>query len=324
MRPYLLALGALTLIWATAITLLGKWPVLAEHWRIALTMVAGSFVAGSTPAGGAAVAFPVMTKLLGIAPNDARTFGLMIQTVGMGMATLFIFTRRIPLYYRVLRWALPSGIIGLLLGLTFLKDLPPAAPKLIFTTLILCAGIALALSRWALRWHPKENAPFPVHTPARRAILIAGGLVGGTFAALHGSGMDLTLFTIMALGFGLPERRAIATSVVLMAAISAIGFIARLTSTTEPIPPVVWDYWLTCIPIVAIGAPVGAWVASHAPRDLILLGILALVTLETATTLILVPIPEGYAIPLSVFAAAIISLMLLAILRRHRIGLREL
>ncbi len=320
MRLYLAALALLTITWVTAITLLDKWPTLANHWSIALTMVAGSFVAGSTPAGGAAIAFPVMTKLLGVAPNDARTFGLMIQTIGMGMATLFIFARRIPLYRRVLHWALPSGIIGLLIGLTLLRDLPPAAPKLIFTTLILCAGLALALSRWALRWHPKENAPFPVHTPARRATLIIGGLIGGSFAAIHGSGMDLTLFTIMALGYGLPERRAIATSVVLMATISAIGFIARIASTAEPIPPIVWDYWLTCIPIVAIGAPIGAWVAAHAPRDLLLLGILALVILETTSTILMVPIPPHFIPYLALFATAILSLMAAAVLRRSRIS----
>ncbi len=51
-------------------------------------MVFGSFVAGSTAAGGGAVSFPVFTKLLHIPADEARTFGLLIQSVGMTMASV--------------------------------------------------------------------------------------------------------------------------------------------------------------------------------------------------------------------------------------------
>ena len=64
---------------------------------MSLTMTAGSFVAGATPTGGAAVAFPVFTKVLQIPTNEARTFGLMIQSIGMTSAALFILQKRLTI-----------------------------------------------------------------------------------------------------------------------------------------------------------------------------------------------------------------------------------
>ena len=53
-------------------------------------MVFGSMVAGATSEGGAAVAFPVMTLVFGIAPPVARDFSFMIQSVGMTCASFTI------------------------------------------------------------------------------------------------------------------------------------------------------------------------------------------------------------------------------------------
>ncbi|MEZ6091362.1 MAG: hypothetical protein R3C05_25760 [Pirellulaceae bacterium] len=80
---YYLALVVWT-VWA-----IGVWNFVDPQtfrwgWPIAPTMLVGSFIAGSTSAGGGAVAFPVMTLLFGVAPPVARDFSLMIQTVGMG------------------------------------------------------------------------------------------------------------------------------------------------------------------------------------------------------------------------------------------------
>ena len=66
--------------------------------------------------GGAAVAFPVFTKVFQIPSADARTFGLMIQSFGMTMASITILLRRTPLMPRVLLWSCVGGAIGVTLG----------------------------------------------------------------------------------------------------------------------------------------------------------------------------------------------------------------
>ena len=67
---------------------------LVEHWYYPVTMVVGAFVAGSTPEGGGAVAFPVLSIFLNIDRVLARDFSMMIQSVGMTSASIFILTRR--------------------------------------------------------------------------------------------------------------------------------------------------------------------------------------------------------------------------------------
>ena len=52
---------------------------------------------------------------------------------------------------------------------------------------------------------------------------------------------------------------------------------------------VAWDYWQVAIPIVIIGAPLGAFVASIIKRDYLLDFILMLIAVELTTTLWLVP-----------------------------------
>ena len=52
------------------------------HYPMSLTMLVGSAIGGATSEGGGAVAFPVMTLVLKLAPAIARDFSLMVQSCG--------------------------------------------------------------------------------------------------------------------------------------------------------------------------------------------------------------------------------------------------
>ena len=104
-------------------------------WKVALTMVFGSIVGGGTSEGGGAIAFPIFTKLLHIAPYDARNFSLAIQSVGMGAASLSILWMRVPIEKRALLYAgvppgtaVPSSLVRTSLLLLCLPSL--SAPHL--------------------------------------------------------------------------------------------------------------------------------------------------------------------------------------------------
>ena len=68
--------AAIMVIWAGYVSVSGQWDRVSGHWQATLTMIFGSFVAGSTPQGGGAVAFPVFTKVLEVPPPVARSFSL--------------------------------------------------------------------------------------------------------------------------------------------------------------------------------------------------------------------------------------------------------
>jgi len=315
-RAFPATLGTVWLVWLVAMSLAGAWGLYLTRWPMALTMVFGSFVAGSTPAGGGAVAFPVFTKLLEVGAREAALFGLMIQAVGMSMASLFIVTRGIAIDTRVWRWSLLGAAPGVMLGLALLR-LPENLPRLGFSCLLLVFAITLYRSHWRRKHRPE---PRIAGWGWRDGLRFAGvGVAGGLLASQLGSGADMLCFMVMTLGYGLDERVAVPTSVVLMGSVSVLGFGFRLL-LAEPIGEV-WEYWAVAAPVVAVGAPLGAWVASRASGDRILAFIFALVAIEVVSTALLIPIDAGRAaILVAVMVGAGLWFWRLRCLRRRRLG----
>ncbi|MEZ4732226.1 MAG: sulfite exporter TauE/SafE family protein [Caldilineaceae bacterium] len=244
-------------------TLADRWRLFSQWWPMSLTMVLGSFVGGATAEGGAAVAFPVFTKALHIPAPDARTFGLMIQSIGMTTASLVIVTRGIKILPGVVGWVTAGGAVGMLIG-SFLVPIPPPYPKLLFTVVTAAFGVALILSRWVLKWQPHNH--FTVDTPARRLIFLAIGVVGGTFAANTGSGIDTLTFMVLTLAFGINEKVSTPTTVVIMGLNSVVGFFTHGVLLQDI--GIVWEYWLVCVPIICLGGPLGAYVARRSTLSL--------------------------------------------------------
>jgi len=262
-----------------------RWGLFEENWEVSLTMTGGSFIAGATAEGGAAVAFPVFTKVLSIPPADARTFGLMIQAVGMTAAGIVIFARRIPILPEVILWVTMGGAVGQVLG-TLVVTLPNPYPRLLFTFIAAAFGIAMFISRWVIQWEPRSKlAIWNQGTQWRFALL---GVAGGAFAAQTGSGIDMLTFIVLTLAFGINEKISTPTTVIIMALNSIVGFFLHGVVLNDI--GIAWEYWLVAVPIVIIGAPLGATAASYLKRDHIIIFLLSLITLEVFTTIWLVPI----------------------------------
>lgn len=265
-----LLVGAVWLGWALAVP---RDLPLHETWPLGVAMLLGSFVAGATSEGGGAIAFPVMTLLFAIPPMIARDFGLMCQTVGMGAAALVVLTRRTPIATDALRWAAPAGIVGLAFGLRFVAPhLSGPAVKIFFCSL--WAAFALAHVR-ASRHSRAARAERDDHTArtdhaaradladhaeraptTSRSWLAVAGLLGGVVSSLVGTGLDIVVFSVLVLRLGVSETVATPTSVVLMAIGSAFGFALRALDGGPA--PDAWAYWWTCVPVVVVGAPLGA------------------------------------------------------------------
>lgn len=311
---YPVALAVVYVVWTTYMFASDSWYLFKDFWPISLTMSAGSFVAGATAEGGAAIAFPVFTKVLHIPPPDARTFGLMIQSVGMSMAALVIIVRQVPILPRVILWVSVGGVFGQILG-TFWLSLGTPYSKILFTFVAAVFGVALAISRWGLKWEPRST--LPTFGRGSIAIYITIGVAGGAFAANTGSGIDIATFIFLTLAIGINEKVSTPTTVIIMAINSIVGF--ALQGLVVGDIGIAFNYWLVAIPIVVIGAPLGAYAASYATRDMIIGLLLSLITLELVTTIILIPMSP---LVLAVIAVSIIgcSVAFLGMLRyRHRL-----
>lgn len=270
--------------WVSYMTLSESWHLFQEFWPVSLTMALGSFVAGATAEGGAAVAFPVFTKVLHIPAGDARTFGLMIQAVGMTMAGVVIVVQRVKILPHVIMWVSLGGILGQIVG-TYLVTIPNPYPKILFTFVATAFGVAMAISRWWINWSPRKA--LPSWGQNEQALFFVIGILGGTFAAQTGSGIDMLTFVVLTLAFGIDEKISTPTTVIIMGLNSVVGFFLHGVISQDI--GIAWSYWLVAVPIVILGAPLGAYVASKVNRDGIIKFLLFLITVELVTTLWLIP-----------------------------------
>ncbi|MEM6798403.1 MAG: TSUP family transporter [Planctomycetota bacterium] len=311
--PLLLAGLVAGLVWGLWLALLGPRDAMAAvvgEWPVAVTMIFGSFIAGASSEGGGAVAFPVFTKALGVAPADARRFALMIQSVGMTAAAVTVFALRVRVDFRAIGIASAGGAIGVAVGLLAVApSVEPAQVRVVFTALQAAFAVVLLIA----------GARFEGRAARSRLIdwrgvgaLAAAGLLGGVVSGVVGSGLDLVLFAVLTLLFRVSEKVATPTSVVVMA-INSVVAVALYAATNGPAPANVTAMWLAAVPVVVVGAPLGAWVCSRLRRETIARALVALIAIEVATTLWLVPpTPVLVATGIGVFLPCLAACLLMA------------
>ena len=122
-------------------------------------------------------------------------------------------------------------------------------------------------------------------------------------SGLVGNGIDIVLFSVMVLLCRISEKIATPTSVLLMAMNAIVGFALQLFvfhNFTSPVQ----DYWFAAIPVVVVGAPLGAMFCSLLHRQTIANLLITLIFIEVLTSLLLIPLR-----PL-VIASSLIALIL--------------
>jgi len=283
------------------------------RYYLSITMIFGSMIAGATSEGGGAVAFPVMTLVLGVKPSVARDFSLMIQSVGMVAGSFTILVMRLKLEWNAILYVTVGGVAGIIVGLEEIAPrLPPPYAKMYFVCIWSSFAIGLYLLNRNHHRYVHDTIPnWPTHpfmlmkedntttcqtiisNTWQPLILMAFGILGGIFSSVAGSGIDICSFALLTLLFRVSEKVATPTSVVLMAINTAIGFAYRQFAMGG-VEDEAWGYFAVCVPIVVIGAPLGALLGSHAHR-LTLAGVIyvldaaqlitALVVIQPWTTL---------------------------------------
>lgn len=267
LRLWLMFVSTALAIWTTLIIALDidLAALYARWWTAAVTMVGGSFIAGASAEGGGAIAFPVFTLLLKIPPDSARNFSFMIQSFGMVSASMLILGRGIPIEPRAVLIPGVAGIIGMILGTFIIAPyLEPVTTKLFFVSLWMAFGIGL--------WRINRKAHRVVldllpDTLAMRDVMIlaTAGLLGGMVTAIFGNGIDIMTFCVLTLWYGMSEKVATPTSVVLMSVLTVSGTMFHGLALHD-IGPIESQAWLAAAPVALLSAPLGAWVASKLKR----------------------------------------------------------
>jgi len=288
-------------LWITGMVRGDRWDLFAENWFMSVTMAFGSFIAGATSEGGGAVAFPVMTLFFGIEPATARDFSLMIQAVGMTAAAITILSTRIPVERHALVWGSAGGAIGIILGLEFVAGrLTPPYAKMLFMSTWLSFAVALYLIN---RYHEREvHWDITNFLPRHAVLLFVVGIVGGVITSITGSGLDITIFSLLVLRLRINEKIATPTSVVLMGINAAVGFLWRGGIRAE-MASEAWNYWWVCVPIVVVGAPFGAWFIKRRSRLFVATILYTSIAIQFVSALVIIPMT----LPLAAFSLVIFA-----------------
>lgn len=259
---------AALLLWLWLFPQFSSLAFLAEHWYYPAIMVLGAFVAGSTPEGGGAVAFPILNIFLQIDRAMARDFSLMIQSVGMTSASIFILAnateRRV---FLPLLWMVPLCFAGFVLGMQWLQQLPVYLIQALFLSLITAFAGVYSLARHR-GCQTAMRAPVGVEWLVLLLILLAGGAC----ASLFGTGADIILYTLLVTMFRLQEKVATQMAIMLMASMSVLGYAYR-GLVDDGLTHYQIQTWLCAYPVVLFMAPFGALVLSKVNKELMLRGV---------------------------------------------------
>ncbi|MEL6982503.1 MAG: TSUP family transporter [Actinomycetota bacterium] len=319
---------AVTVLWLLGVVAFGQLGRVAEHGESALTMLAGSFLAGSSPEGGGAVAFPVFTKALGVPTPVARTFGLTIQAVGMSMAVVAIVRAGRPFHRRAAAVGSLAAIVGLLVAAVALgRPDEPFWPSIVPTpwvkatfSIVLATTSLLMLRQLRLHRgvdHEAELAVDPDRNQGEHrwtgrtdlALVVVAG-AGGVLSSLTGTGANILVFLLLVVVAGVLPKTALPTAIMVMAAVSVVGFVVHvgldgqfdLTRSGDRVTAVaglpvdlptsggdLFGLWLAAVPVVVWGAPLGSLAASLVREHHLVRFVALLAAVEVVTTFVLVP-----------------------------------
>jgi uncharacterized membrane protein YfcA len=320
--------------WISYMAWAGEFHLFLKNWFMSVTMVFGSFIAGSTSEGGGAVAFPVMTLLFKIDPACARNFSLAIQSLGMTAAAFAIWRCKIPVERNAICFSSLGGAIGIIFGTFFIVPLftNPAFTKMFFAALWLSFIVAL----YMINRNKERKIYYQIvdFKPMRAGLLlIAVGVLGGIVTSLTGSGLDILTFAFLSLRYRICEKVATPTSVVLMAFNSIFGFLTHLFLVSTPKDGIQYwlgdfqmearDYWLVCIPVVILGAPAGARFIREKSRHFVTAILYSSILIQFVAAILIIK-PSGWLLgfTLIVFCTGTCLFIFLAITGHNRIDLK--
>jgi uncharacterized protein len=278
--PFIIWLSIFYIAWLGVMIVGEYWSTAIKNWPIAVAMLAGSMVAGSTPIGGGSIGFPILVLVFGKPATLGRNFSLAIQSTGMLSACIYILLMKRKLAWRSMRWAILSTSIATPLSVLFIApSIQNLSIIIIFTTLLASFGLMTIINFNKISG--SEGLP-PIKLSFEIIVGIIVGIIGGILTSITGVGIDMTFYTALIILFRADLKIAIPSAVVLMAYTSIVGFITNLVIGN--INSDLLGYWIAASPIVVLGAPLGAFIMNLISRRIILMFVSFLCILQFGWT----------------------------------------
>lgn len=229
-----------------------------------LGAVAIGLALGLTGAGGSILTLPVLVYLADIPPRQA--VGLSLLIVGLAaLAGAWQRARAGELHLKAAGMFVISGMLGAVAGARFTHLVSPPALLISFAALMILVGVRMLL--------PQKSGPQPAPECRPLRCLLAGGGVG-ILTGFLGVGGGFLLVPALVKFARLPIRTATGTSLAIIAANSAAGFVSHLGASPTP-----WRLATVFALIAVAGVLAGGKLASRVPEKALRRGFALLVLL---------------------------------------------
>jgi uncharacterized membrane protein YfcA len=189
---------------------------------------------GLIGAGGSILTIPVLVYVLGISPVEATGYSLFIVGITAAAGSFPFYKNKLIDFRTALLFGLPS-IIAVFSTRAFIL---PAIPEILIKTeslslnkdtflLLLFALVMIGASFSMIRNRATQKAELTQFKPKNYFFILIEGTVVGILTGLVGAGGGFLIIPALVLLSGMPFKKAIGTSLIIIAAKSLIGFLGE-------------------------------------------------------------------------------------------------
>ena len=198
--------------------------------------------------GGSILTLPILVYVAGVDPKDAIAMSLVVVGVTSLLAVV-PHARAGNVDVRTGLLFVATGVVGAFVGGRLSEQVAARTLLLTFAGVMVLAALGMARPR---------PEPDPAAPPASVWKLLIVGLGVGAMSGLLGAGGGFLIVPALVLLARLPTKRAIGTSLLVIAANSAAGFVGHAAHAHL-------DVWLTAAitGVAAIGSIVGSRIANR-------------------------------------------------------------
>lgn len=218
-------------------------------------------ILGLIGGGGSILTVPVLVYLLYINPVTATAYSLFVVGVTALVGTVQNIKKGLVDFKTAIVFSIPAFIAVYATR----KYLVPALPEVIATVgdfvitkniaIMLFFALIMLLASLSMIYTKKEGNPIPeVKVKFNYVLIIAEGLVVGVLTGIVGAGGGFLIIPALVLLAKLPMKKAVATSLLIIAIKSLIGFIGDVENLTLD-----WSFLFVFTGISIAGIFIGIW-----------------------------------------------------------------
>lgn len=217
-------------------------------------------ILGLIGGGGSILTVPVLVYLFGLSPVMATAYSLFIVGTSSLVGAIGFMKRKLVDISTAISFSIPALVAVYLTR----RWIVPAIPEVIFhwDKMVLTKGSALMLffagimimSAVSLIRHKNSEAVKPRQWNHQYVYVVLEGLVVGLVTGLVGAGGGFLIVPALVLLGGLPMKKAVATSLLIIAIKSLVGFVGDIQNLS-----IDWRFLLIFTGVSMIGILLGTW-----------------------------------------------------------------